>query len=172
MPCLKEVARNEAVDSRRGNDFRLIHFSVEGVERGNRNGRVENNFLPTPPMKGPFIDAHGGAVVGFKVPAQCSLAALEAGVGGNATDERAAVAPGRPSVRPSVALRRLDRSIKLPFALHSPSGMKNTLYSSNSLALAFQPRRHFGSEAEEAARQLRMAHGDMGKTRISFHFSS
>ena len=104
--------------------FTSFIFQQKGSrEGGNRNGRAENNFLPIPPMKGPFIDAHGGAGVGFKVPARSvlarSLAALEAGVGGNATDERAAVAPGRPSVRPSLSADSIDlSSCPSPFTLH------------------------------------------------------
>ena len=100
--------------------FASFIFQQKGSrEGGNRNGRAENNFLPIPPMKGPFIDAHGGgAVVGFKVPAQCSLWKQES-VEMQRTSERAAVAPGRPSVRPSLSADSIDlSSCPSPFTLH------------------------------------------------------
>ena len=108
--------------------FASFIFQQKGSrEGGNRNGRAENNFLPIPPMKGPFIDAHGGAVVGFKVPAQCSLArsllwkqeSVEMQRTSERARERAAVAPGRPSVRPSLSADSIDlSSCPSPFTLH------------------------------------------------------
>ena len=94
--------------------------------RGDRNGRAENNFLPIPPMKGPFIDAHGGGAVGFKVPAQCSPARSllwkQESVEMQRTSERAAVvAPGRPSVRPRPCVRRSPPTRSIYQAAPRPS---------------------------------------------------